>query len=207
MPKSTRKSPASKSTRLKSERPRIPNHVMPAAVDSVFDVAFWFTDRALNDNEYLAPLKLQFLLFLAQAYFAVAHDGRKLAPATFVADEVGPIEPSVYRAWSKGRPNFEADLFLEEEVEEMLESIWSRFGHHSPDHLARLVRKNPAYRASFEYALRAEIPLKAMHHAFKKAHESPPVEKIVKQRFLHSPQQGAPVAVKAWRPRKVSPKK
>ncbi len=189
------------------QKPRIPNHVQPAAVETVFDVAFWFTDRALNDNEYLAPLKLQFLLFLAQAYYAVAHDGHKLAPAVFVAEEVGPIEPSVYRAWSQGRPNFEADLFLPEEVEELLESIWNRFGHHSQEHLTRLVRKNPAYQASFDYALRTEIPLKAMHLSFRKAHESPPVEKIVKPRILHSPQHGAPVAVQAWRPRKVSPPK
>ena len=26
---------------------------MPAAVDSAFDVAFWFADMALNENEYL----------------------------------------------------------------------------------------------------------------------------------------------------------
>ena len=66
---------------------------MPSAVDSVFEIAFWFSDRALNDNEYLQPIKLQYLMFLAQSYYAVAYEGKRLVPAIFVAEVVGPIEP------------------------------------------------------------------------------------------------------------------
>ena len=40
---------------------------MPAAVDSVFDVAFWFTDQALNENEYLQPLKLLVLFWFGES--------------------------------------------------------------------------------------------------------------------------------------------
>ena len=32
---------------------------MPADVSNAFDVAFWFADTALNENEYLQPQKLQ----------------------------------------------------------------------------------------------------------------------------------------------------
>ena len=42
---------------------------MQPAVFSTFDVAFWFADTALNNNEYLQPQKLHRLLFLSQAYF------------------------------------------------------------------------------------------------------------------------------------------
>ena len=80
---------------------------MSYAVDSVFDIAFWFADRALNENEYLQPLKLQYLLYLSQSYYAIASNGKRLFPAIFVAGEEGPIEPSLNRAWSKGRPNFD----------------------------------------------------------------------------------------------------
>ena len=60
---------------------------MPAsAVSSTFDVVVWFTDRALNDGEYLQPTKLHRLMYLAQGYFAVAYRGEKLMPATFVVD-------------------------------------------------------------------------------------------------------------------------
>ena len=31
---------------------------MLAAVDSVFDLAFWISDRALNDNGYMQAVKL-----------------------------------------------------------------------------------------------------------------------------------------------------
>ena len=31
---------------------------MPVAVDSVFDLAFWISDRALNDNGHMQPVKL-----------------------------------------------------------------------------------------------------------------------------------------------------
>ena len=66
---------------------------MPADVENAFDIAFWFADTALNENEYLQPQKLQRLLFIAQAYYTVAFNGRKLMPAVFIAEEMGPIEP------------------------------------------------------------------------------------------------------------------
>jgi len=66
---------------------------MAAEVNNAFDVAFFFADTALAENEYLQPQKLQGLLFLSQAYFAVAFEGRKLMPAVFVADERRPLEP------------------------------------------------------------------------------------------------------------------
>ena len=40
---------------------------MPAAVDSAFELAFWFCDRALNDGEYLQPIKMHYLMYLSQA--------------------------------------------------------------------------------------------------------------------------------------------
>ena len=60
----------------------------PTAVESCFEIAFWFLDRALNDGEYLQPPKLQRLMYLAQAYFAVVQNGAKLMPATFVAHDM-----------------------------------------------------------------------------------------------------------------------
>ena len=54
---------------------------MPADVENAFDIAFWFADTALNENQYLQPQKLQRLLFIAQAYYTVAFNGRKLMPA------------------------------------------------------------------------------------------------------------------------------
>lgn len=174
---------------------------MPAAVDSAFEIAFWFTDQALKANEYLQPQKLQRLLFLSQSYYAVAYGGRKLMPAHFVADELGPVEPNIYKAFSKGRPNLDVDLFLLPEIEEFLLSIWRRFGHHSVDHLTRIVKKSVAYRQAFKRASRSEIPLAAMRLSFTRADAAPPVAKVLGAKVLRS-HTGQPVSVKSWTPGK-----
>ena len=172
---------------------------MPAATQSAIDVAFWFTDHALNQNEYLQPQKLQRLLFLAQAYYAVAFDGRKLTPAVFVADEMGPIEPNVFKAFSKGRPDIDPDLFLPIEVDEFLDAVWRRFGHHSVDHLTRLSKQTTAYRRAFRKGRRAEISLNSMRLSFIRNEETPNVEGVVKPKMMRS-QEGKAVPVKAWVP-------
>ena len=43
--------------------------------ESVFDVAEWFLDAALNDGEYLQPMKMQYLMFLSQGYYAALTQG------------------------------------------------------------------------------------------------------------------------------------
>jgi uncharacterized phage-associated protein len=172
---------------------------MPAAVDSVFDVAFWFADTALNNNEYLQPQKLHRLMFLAQAYFAVAHSGKRLMPAVFVASEMGPIEPNTYAAFSKGRPDIETNLFLPEEVESLLENIWRRFGHMSAERLTRMTKATPAYKQSVERGRRAVISLDAMRLSFVRAEDTPSLDQVVRPKVLRS-HTGRPVTVKSWVP-------
>ena len=41
---------------------------------------------------------------------------------------MGPIEPNIYMAFSKGRPDVDARLFLPHDVETFLDGIWRRFG-------------------------------------------------------------------------------
>ena len=187
-------------------RPRLSH--MPSAVDSVFEVAFWLNDRALNDNEYLQPTKLQYLLFLAQAYYAVAYEGKRLVPAIFVADEMGPIEPSTYAAYVRGRPNLIIDTRLDEDTASFVDSIWRRFGHHSTEYLAKLCKRNPAYRLALKRGRRAEIPLDDIRKSFVTAvqkAEAPALTQIVKPKVLRT-HDGRPVATAAWKPREVKGK-
>ena len=177
---------------------------MPA-VRSAFDVAFWFADTALNSNEYLQPQKLHRLMFLAQAYFGLAYDGRLLMPAMFVADEMGPIEPNVFAAYSKGRPDVEVELFLPEEVEGFLGNIWRRFGHYSADKLTKLTKETAAYKRAYKKAPRSEITLDSMLLSFGRAQETPGIDRVVKPKVLRT-QTGKPVTVSAWTPRAVDPK-
>lgn len=176
---------------------------MPASVDSAFDVAFWYADTALNHNEYLQPQKLHRLMYLTQAYYAVSNKGKKLMPAIFVASEMGPIEPNIYAAMSNGRPDIEVNLFMPEGVEEFLDAIWRRFGHHSADRLTRMTKATPAYVAAHEKGPRAEISLKAMALDFKRAETTPDVTQVIRPKVMRS-QMGTPVTVKAWTPGKAA---
>jgi uncharacterized phage-associated protein len=179
---------------------------MRSAVDSIFDVAFWLADTALNSNEYLQPQKLQRMLFLCQSYYAVVHNGRKLMPATFVADEMGPIEPNIYQAFSKGRPNMEVSLFLDPDIEGFLESIWSRFGNYSTERLTEMTMETLAFKQAIRHGQRSEISLESMMHSFIRANETPSIDQVVKPKIMRS-QTGKPVAVQAWNPAVISKKK
>jgi len=173
---------------------------MPFAVNSTFDVAFWFSDQALNENEYLQPQKLHRLLYLAQAHFAVAFDGRKLMPALFVADELGPIEPTIYQAFTRGRPDVEVELFLPADVEMFLSSIWRRYGHLDANRLNKITCSNNAYSIALRKGKRAEITLEAMIAAFKDmATKGNPTGAAIGEKVMVT-QDGAPVKVKAWVP-------
>lgn len=179
---------------------------MRAAVDSTFDVVFWLADTALNSNEYLQPQKLQRLLFLCQAYYAVVYNGRKLMPAVFIADEMGPIEPNVYRALSRGRPDMDVDLFLDPDIEAFLDSIWRRFGHYSSERLTQMTKETMAYKQARREGLRSEITLQTMIHSFVRAQDTPSVDQVVKPKIMRS-QTGKPVAVQAWNPATMTRKK
>ena len=168
---------------------------MEPAVDSTLDVAVWFLDRALNHNEYLQPQKLQRLLFLAQAYYAVAYDGGMLMPAVFVADEVGPMEPNVYRQFENGRPyNVEARP-VPAKVHEYLDSIWRKFGPLSADVLSRQVRQHGPYAEARAAGLRTVITLAAMRGYYgQKAiadKGQAPMQQVIRPRVMRT-QTGRP---------------
>jgi uncharacterized phage-associated protein len=174
---------------------------MRSAVDSSFDIAFWFSDTALENNEYLQPQKLHRLLFLAQAYFAVAYEGQKLMPAVFIAEEVGPLEPNIYRAFTRGRPNIEAELFLPIDVESFLENIWRRFGNMSADRLNKLCNGTLAFKKAIKVGKRSEITLDEMMLSFTRADNTPAVDQVVKPKLMRT-QEGKAVTVASWNPSK-----
>ena len=174
---------------------------MSAKLENAFDVAFWFTDMAFNENEFLQPQKLQRLLFLAQANYSIAFNGRLLMPAFFVADEMGPLEPNVFIAFSNGRPEIDARLFLPHEVENFLDGIWRQFGQYSTDQLNKITMGSDAYKQAFKKGHRSEISLKAMRNSFSRAKSSSGANKNEMPKILKT-QTGRPVSVKTWVPGK-----
>lgn len=173
---------------------------MPAAVDSALDVVHWFLDRAMADREYLQPQKLHRLMYLAQAYYAVAHYGRKLMPAMFVADEMGPIEPTVFRLFADGRPTIDPRR-MPENAQHFLDSIWRRFGSHSADHLTKLVNGHAPYAEAFRRGPRTEITVQAMRAFYGPVRDgqTPTVQQVMRPKVMRS-HTGQPVAVTKWMP-------
>ncbi|SCA54955.1 Uncharacterized phage-associated protein [Candidatus Terasakiella magnetica] len=178
---------------------------MAAAVETMYDVAAWFMDHALNDNEYLQPMKMHRLLFLSQSYFALAYHGKKLAPCTFVADDMGPIEPHVFRAFEQGRPSFYLNTTMPPYVDEFLDGIWRRFGSFSADKLNDITTRTPAFKKAIKKGKRTEIPFKEMVLSFNKSKTAPGVDKVLKPKVVRT-HQGRAVEAKSWAPglRKVA---
>ncbi len=172
---------------------------MPTDVKSAFDIAFWFSDTALSENEYLQPQKLQRLLFIAQAYYCVAYPKRKLMPAVFVADEMGPVEPNVFLAFSKGRPDLDVEIFLPHDVDTFLVSIWRRFGSYTMERLDDVTNETLAYKQARLRGDRSEITLDAMQISFSRGETSPVVESVLRPKVMRT-QSGKQVIVKAWTP-------
>lgn len=193
------RSAARKTGGLTGTKPETGVKPMRADVKSGFDVAFWFADTALEQNEYLQPQKLQRLLFLAQGYYAVLQNGRKLMPAVFVADELGPLEPNIYAGFSRGRPNIDVELFISHDIDSYLTSLWRRFGHASMERLNQITKGTSAYKQARAKGQRTEITLDAMRLSFVRAENTPGVQQVVKPKVFVT-QTGKPVQVKAWDP-------
>ena len=172
---------------------------MPADVFNAFNVAFFFVDTALAENTYLQPQKLHSLMFLSQSYYAVAFEGRKLMPAVFVADERGPLEPNIYMAFSKGRPDIDTDYFLSPEVIKFLGAIWGRFGNHSTGKIIKMIKETDAFKSAKDRGNRAEIKLDDMQTSFNHGKKLINVEGLIEPKIYRT-QTGKPVTVKAWTP-------
>ena len=109
------------------------------------DVAKYFiylgSQQVVGDNEEregVTNLKLQKLLYLAQAYF-LAKMGRPIFANTIEAWEFGPVVPDVYHKFKK---NGSDPIFIEKDKTEILpddkenlRKVWDAFGGYSASKL------------------------------------------------------------------------
>lgn len=171
--------------------------------DSVFDVTEWFLDTALNDGEYLQPMKMQYLMFLAQGYYAALTDGKRFIPAVFLATQRGPLEPSSYRLYGSGRPSFSAQKMNPVTVS-FLRTIWARFGAYSTEYLYKMILSHQPFIQAYAAGEKTEINLLAMAEFYSGRVEKDERLKNAEfgeTRILRS-QTGKAVTVKKWIPQK-----
>ena len=131
-------------------------------ITSIFDAAKWFLTIAEEEGSYLSPLKLNCLLYLSQAYYAAAKPGMKLMPAHFVAHDLGPIDPNLYRVMEQRNLN----IFYEKITGEallLIKGIWKKYGKIPCDDLVNLLKSQLPYKKSYSVKIRNnEIPLPLM---------------------------------------------
>jgi len=182
---------------------------MKIVVRSALDVALWFNDRAFGEGEYLQPQKLHRLMYLAYAYFSVAYPKQKLMPASFVTDEFGPTEPTIFHALAYGIPPNLESHGIPKVAAEFMESIWRRFGASKAEHLNRTVATHEPVADAMTKGIGFEIPFETMvaFYSSELAEKNgvPAVEKVMKPRVLRS-SEGRAVTVTSWKPKPLTPK-
>jgi uncharacterized phage-associated protein len=139
---------------------------MVPATRSGIDVSFWLLERAASERIAMSLPKLRWLLYLAQAHYAIARDGAKLMPATFLVGDDGPIEPTLDLVFQAGIENPWTPT-LSETAESFLEGFWKRFGALPAIALHKLVIGDPAWRKAQENGPGSEIAVENHRHVSK----------------------------------------
>ncbi|MBM3555084.1 MAG: hypothetical protein FJX47_05970 [Alphaproteobacteria bacterium] len=169
---------------------------MIPAIRSTIDAVLWLTITAAEQGLALQPLKLHRLMYLAQCHYAAQSKGQKLMPATFLATKYGPIEPTIYHLLEAGPPPVTGRR-PKREIEDFLEVLLRKYGHHSPEYLEREIRRDGAFVTVLDAYPNGEIPVSLMAKAYS---QNPQVRRIEVPKLS---QDGRKVS--SWRPKQVTP--
>jgi len=101
---------------------------MRPAIRSTFDIISWLDNQCQQTGTVLPPSILMKLLYLAQALYAADNKKAKLMPATFLATDVGPIEPDLFLALEAGVKIADA-VSPSPAVEETLTAVWEAYSN------------------------------------------------------------------------------
>ena len=172
--------------------------LMRPAAPTSFDIAIWFLDRARAEDTYVQPRMLQCLLFLAQAHYAAAHEGRPLMPAFFVVDDSGPLDPNVHKTLLNGRPDME-EAPLDQDVVQFLEAIWARYKFTDALRLDQLIARKGAGEEAVAERDQSEVTLHAMQRMFGAGGGAKSQNKIVGPTLAETAT-GRKVTITKWSP-------
>jgi uncharacterized phage-associated protein len=137
----------------------------PPASRSTLDVAWWFQARCESTGGTLSARRIHYLLYLTQAHYVAEHRGQKLMPATFLATQVGPVEPNIHQLLAGDRFVLEAND-PPRVVEDYLIKIWDRLGGKTLKQLERLVERDGVWRPVFRKGALLEIPAELLFRAY-----------------------------------------
>lgn len=137
----------------------------PPAARSTLDIALSFQARSESAGDTLSQRKLHLLLYVAQAHYAVEHDGQNLMPAAFLALDAGPLEPNIFQLFASGRcslpgnePSFAMETYLHE--------IWARYGRKTGEQILAIVARDGVWKAVLGRGPRLEISHEALFRGY-----------------------------------------
>ncbi|MBQ8464950.1 MAG: hypothetical protein IJ545_02955 [Alphaproteobacteria bacterium] len=172
--------------------------VTPVA-NSSLDVAYWFFNRAEQDNLYLETDKVHHLLFWAQSRYAQSPYYKMLMPCLFLCDDNGFFEPNLKRIFEQGRP-FMPPVQFEASLSKFLEQIWNEFRTKSLSQCKKLMTQHPLYNEFYQQGSTTLIPWEALTRQIN--HTPTNSFTPFSKKILVS--QNGPVVVSPWAPRKVN---
>ncbi|MBH3353831.1 DUF4065 domain-containing protein [Pseudomonas stutzeri] len=144
------------------------------AVCSANDVANYLINFAREHGDYLTPLKLQKLMFYADAWHMVVNDGQELIPDHFEAWVHGPVVRSIYHRFNHYRWNPIQEPVtaptLPEATSNFLNEVYRVFGGFSGYELEQLTHQEEPWKVA-----RGSLPADAPCNA--------PISKDITRRF------------------------
>ena len=171
-------------------------------VESAIDVAYWFFDKAENDNMFLDAEKVQLLLFWAQLMFAKVYNQQMLCPALFVCDENGVYEPNLNKILALGRPFLPLCKFPPL-IDDFLSDFWKKFACKPYSELLKTIKSSPIYRDFAQSGAKNLIDFNSMIESLNKYSKMSDYDEGKNSTKILLSQNG-PVVVSKWKPRKVS---
>lgn len=120
-----------------------------STANGVADYLLWFANE---HGDLLTPLKLQKLMFYADAWHMVLHEGEELVPGAFEAWVHGPVHRATYNRFSAYRwnpiPCETQKPQLPEKVTTFLDSVYGVFGGFSGYELEQLTHQETPWKAA-----------------------------------------------------------
>jgi uncharacterized phage-associated protein len=157
-------------------------------------VADYFIQQdALREEPDVTPMKLQKLLYFAQANF-LASTGERLFDENIEAYEHGPV---VHREWQRhpGRQiiaelpeaSYASDMVVPTDIESFLDQVWLRYKDCSAMTLRNLTHRQDPWKHHYDTnSYRAVIPDADMAEFFR--HKVPVVDRIFHQSVVLVPE-------------------
>ncbi|WP_176557783.1 Panacea domain-containing protein [Sporolactobacillus terrae] len=116
------------------------------------DVANKILQLADKENIGISNLKLQKLLYFAQAY-SIAKTGDPLIDQDFEAWTYGPVVPSIYRKYKEygyhSIPKSNEKINLDDNQNEIINTVFSQLGNMNPFDLVDITHKHKPWKKRY----------------------------------------------------------